>query len=467
MPISKFGVKDYQLSEGERWLCFCALFFFGFTAAFNLFKASPAIAFIGADLGFSDANLGFIMSSYAIAAAVLAYPGMLIMQRIGVKASVIISGAIMLLGSLIVCVAPDSAWFLVGRAIEGCAYGLICVIGPNIMPRLFPLKRQGLVMGIWSLWIPVGTIIAFFSASVIFEAMGWRPIWYISLIFEVIALVWMFISVKMPKINENELVESDVNRRKRPGRNFMFAGIMISVAFLVWVFVYVDNINTLYPTFLQQEKGLSVFDSSMLPNWIAIITIPFGILFGVLSDRWHARKYFVAIPYLVVALLMFFCAFTTGDDMVGPWIFCIVMGLCAAGIPMGTRSIIPVLCPSPKRTDFALATMAFATGVSQCFGSLASFSVDAIGWTANGMYVLAPLALVAALITFFCVKSDRKVAQIRAQEEAAELEGTIAVEKAAELEGNEELAEAARLEEAAEIAGDEELSEAMESQKTK
>lgn len=418
--IAAFGVQNRQLTQTERWICFSALFFFGFTAAFNLFKAAPAIAFIGADLGFDEAGLGYIMSSYAIAALVLAYPGMLIMQKIGIKASVLISCALMLLGSIIGAFAPNAALFLVGRAIEGCAYGLICVIGPNIMPRLFPLKNQGLVMGIWSLWIPVGTIIAFFSAPVIFESMGWRPIWFISLTMEVIALVWMFVSVKMPQVPENELVDGDVSRRKKPGKCFMFGAIMMSVAFLAWAYVYVDNINTLYPTFLQQVKGMSVFDSSMLPNWIAIITIPVGILFGVLSDKLSARKYFVAVPYLIVALLMFFCAFTPGEDLVGPWTFCILMGVCAAGIPMGTRAIIPVLVPDPKKTDFALATMAFATGLAQCMGSLASLSIAEIGWTANGQFILAPLALIASLIVFICVKSDRKVLAIRKQEEADE-----------------------------------------------
>lgn len=421
ISLAQYGVQQRQLTPTERWVCFSALFFFGFTAAFNLFKAAPAIAFIGTDLGFDPAGLGYIMSSYAIAAAILAYPGMLIMQKIGIKASVLITGVLMFLGSLIVCFSSNQAVFLVGRAIEGCAYGLICVIGPNIMPRLFPLKNQGLVMGIWSLWIPVGTIIAFFFAPIIFEMSGWREIWYLSLILEVVAIIWMLVSVKMPKINENEIVAGDVTKKRVHGKNYMFGAIMMSVAFLVWAYIYVDNINTLYPTFLQEVKGLSIFDSSMLPNWIAIITIPVGILFGVLSDKWNARKYFVAVPYLVVAVLMFFFAFTPGEDMVGPWIFCIVMGVCAAGIPMGTRAIIPVLAPEPKKTDLALATMAFATGVAQCLGSFASLAVAEIGWTANAMYILAPGALIASLIVFICVKSDRKVlAERKAEQDAGE-----------------------------------------------
>ena len=110
--IATFGVQDRQLTDRERWLCFSVLFFFSFTAAFNLFKASPAITYIGADLGISDANIGYIMSFYSIAVLVFAYPGMLFMQRIGVKASVLITSALMLAGSTLGLVATTAGVFL-------------------------------------------------------------------------------------------------------------------------------------------------------------------------------------------------------------------------------------------------------------------------------------------------------------------------------------------------------------------
>ena len=47
--VSRYGVQSRQLNSTERWLCFAALFFLGFTATFNQFKAAPAIQFIGAD----------------------------------------------------------------------------------------------------------------------------------------------------------------------------------------------------------------------------------------------------------------------------------------------------------------------------------------------------------------------------------------------------------------------------------
>lgn len=424
--VSRYGVQSRQLNSTERWLCFAALFFLGFTATFNQFKAAPAIQFIGADLGMSVEMLSQIMGVFSIAGMLLAFPGMFVMQRLGIKFSIVVTSALQLAGSLICVFAPDTALFLAGRTLEGVAYGLICVIGPNIMPRLFPLKDQGLCMGIWSQWTPVGVVIAFFTAPMIFDAAGgaalafsWRPIWYVSIVMEIVSIVWLLVSCKMPAIPENELVDGDPSRRKKPGRNYMLAGFVVCAFFFVWVFDYVANINTLYPTFLQNVKGLNVFDSAMLPNWTALISIPLGIAFGVVADRLNFRKWMIAGGYLLVALCMAFFYFTPGTDMTGPWTASILMGLCGALVPTGTRAIAPVLVPEPKKTDLVLATMAFATGVAQVVGGyIVSPLVASVGWQANAQFVLAPLAVIAAVAVIVFVKSDKKISEVRAEERA-------------------------------------------------
>ena len=424
--VARYGVQGRQLNAKERWMCFAALFFLGFTATFNQFKAAPAIQFIGSDLGMSMDMLSQIMGVYSIAGMLLAFPGMLVMQRLGVKFSIVITSVLQLVGSLVCVFATDTTLFLLGRTLEGISYGLICVIGPNIMPRLFPLKNQGLCMGIWSQWTSVGVVIAFFTAPMIFEAAGgaavafsWHPIWYVSIVMEVVSIAWLLASCKMPAVPENELLDGDPTKRKRPGKNFMAAGVVVCAFFFVWVFDYVANINTLYPTFLQNVKGLGVFDSAMLPNWTALISIPLGIGFGVAADKLNFRKWMIVVGYVLVAVCMAFFYFTPGSDMSGPWTASIVMGLCGALVPTGTRALTPMLVPEPKKTDLALATMAFATGVAQVVGGyVVSPTISAIGWQANGQFVLAPLAIVAAAAVVVFVKSDRKVYEVRRRERA-------------------------------------------------
>ena len=130
MSISSYGVLDRQTTNTERWVTFAALFLFGFTASCNLFKASPVMTVIGGDLGLDAGGLGLIMTFYSIAALVMAFPGALVMRKIGVKAMVVISCAIMVCGTAISAFSSDSGMFLAGRAIEGIAYGLICVCSP-------------------------------------------------------------------------------------------------------------------------------------------------------------------------------------------------------------------------------------------------------------------------------------------------------------------------------------------------
>lgn len=421
MSISSYGVLDRQTTNTERWVTFAALFLFGFTASCNLFKASPVMTVIGGDLGLDAGGLGLIMTFYSIAALVMAFPGALVMRKIGVKAMVVISCAIMVCGTAISAFSSDSGMFLAGRAVEGIAYGLICVCGPNILPRLFPRKQMGLAVGIWSQWIPCGTIIVFFTAPLVFEATGnWQGIWFVTLALGIVALILLIALVKMPQKNENEIVAGDASIVAKPGKQFFASAALVCVVFFIWVFVYVVNINGMYPTFLQDVKGMSVFDSSMLPNWLAIITIPLGIVAGLVSDKFAIRKKALVTFYVVTALIFFFLAFTPGEDATSSWAFCIIMGVCASFIPTYTRGITPLLCTDSFKCDMALCLMAFFTGAAQVCAVFASMSVAAIGWFANAQFVLAPLCLVAAVAIAIVVKDDKKVVEIRKQEEEAD-----------------------------------------------
>ena len=421
--ISKYGVLDRQTTPTERWLTFAALFLFGFTASCNLFKASPVMTVIGGDLGLDAGGLGLIMTFYSIAALVMAFPGALVMRKIGVKAMVVISCAIMICGTAISAFAADPGVFLAGRAIEGIAYGLICVCGPNILPRLFPRSQMGLAVGVWSQWIPCGTIIAFFTAPLVYEATGsWQSIWFVTLALGIVAFILLLVLVRMPQKNENEIVAGDASIEAKTGKQFFSSAAVVCAVFFIWCFVYLVNINGMYPTFLQEVKGMSIFDSSMLPNWLAIITIPLGIAAGIISDKFAIRKKALVVFYVVVAIIFFFLAFTPGTDTTSSWAFCIIMGICASFVPTYTRGITPLLCTDSFKSDMALSIMAFCTGLAQVCAVFASMSVAAIGWFANAQFVCAPLCIVAAVISAFAVKDDSKVVALRKQEEQEDRE---------------------------------------------
>ncbi|MBC2890238.1 MFS transporter [Gordonibacter massiliensis (ex Traore et al. 2017)] len=419
LSTARYGVLDRQLNNKERWLCFWALFLYGFMTSFMLFKASSVLPYIASDLSIASGDVGMVMTSFSIAGLILAYPGAWIMRKVGMKFSVMIVVVISIIGTALGCVATTSEMFLVSRAIEGVSYGLFSVMGPNLMPRLFPLKKLGLVMGVWSLWMPVGSVCAFVITPLMFDAFGWHSVWYVAVALQIVAGVVLFAFMKLPKIAENEIVDGDPTKKRDTSKNFVFAGLMMQVAFTVWCFVYLANINGLYPTFLQEVKGLSVFDSSMLPTVLALVTIALGTFAGIVSDKLSSRKTFAVVAYAVVAVTMFTIGFTEDpNDMASPWATMFIIGVCGSVLPMATRSIVPVLCPDPKKTDYVLATMTFVTCVAQVFGVAASQSVQALGWNGNAVFVLGPLSMVAAVIVLVFVTSDRKATAALREAEA-------------------------------------------------
>lgn len=426
MMTVNYGVADKQLNENQRWMSFCCLFFFGFSTVYALFKCGPVIVDIGKAFGMNLANVGYINSVFAIAAVVFAFPGAYIIRQFGVKSSLLVTALISLLGTLIGLFAPSAGMLVFGRFLEGAGFGLIAVIGPNVMIRLFPQERLGLVMGVWSLWVPVGTIIAFFTGPGIYIRWGFKGLWWVSVVLGVIMTLWLVASFRLPAVAENTIVRGDTSKAKSLNKkDYVGSALLIMLAFTFWAFVYAGVINQFYPSYLQEIKGFSVFASAMVVNLTAIITIPAGIVFGLISDRTHTRKWFVAIPFAILTIMLFTFAFSYDKGKAAPWIFAVLLGLCAGGLPMGTRSIVPILVSDSTKVDYVLATMACTTGIGLLgpgiYGSLAA----SVGFHTAALVLLGPCCVLACIMVL-AAKSDRKVIEENAAPCAEEQEKPMA-----------------------------------------
>ena len=103
--------------------------------------------------------------------------------------------------------------------------------------------------------------------------------------------------------------------------------------------------------------------------------------------------------------------------MVGPWIGTVLVGLVGGVVPACTYSIIPLLAATPKKTDFALATLSFFTaGGKVLAGALVSPTLVAIGYQMNAQIICAPMAIVIAVLVWVFIKSDKAVSALRQQE---------------------------------------------------
>lgn len=428
--LQQWGVLDRQLTPSERWMTFAMILLVAVLAALNMFKASPAIQYIASDISMPKNMISQIMGAYSIPAVVFAYIGMWLGQKLGFKFSALISVILMACGTITCLFVTDPNMFLAGRIFEGCGYGIIAVVGPNAIPRIFPQKNIPLSMGIWSQWITFGTVVSFIFAPMLFNLGGgvqvpfsWHAIWIAAVVIEVITAILVVLFIKMPAVNENTIVEGDVNKKLVKGKNFMGGAIAVSVAFVVFAYLNVVAFNTMYPSFLQQTKGLDVSLSSWMTMIASILGAIIGIFCGVIAAKRHWRKSFIVIGYIVWAVIAFFCLWTPGNDMIGPWIGVIVYGIPLGFVPTCTRALIPRLVVDSKQLDFALSTMGFLMALGKVLGGyFVSPTIMAVGYTGMAQYTLAPMCIVAAIIVILFVKSDKYLDELRAKEQQESLE---------------------------------------------
>lgn len=412
---SGYGVSERQLTNKERWVSFWVLFVFGFACVYQWNSPAPILGNLAEAYGMTPASMGWIMSIFNLAGIIVVYPGAWIMRNVGVKTSILVTAVLSIAGSIAALLATGPATLLAARALQGCAFGLISVIGPNIMPRLFPAEKLGLVMGIWSQWVCPGIALAALTGPMLFNGYGPQSIFVLALVLQIVTTVGVILFVKMPAVPENVLAmrnassAAEAAKAKKATKSYAAAAFLVGFCFLAWCTVY-PTFNSFYPTFAQETKGMPMEIAAMTTLVAALATVPTGIIFGVVADKIKQRKWMLVIGYLCLMFAYGTVLWSDDPSQMSAWVSIIFLGgICAGLIPTMTRAIIPILAVDPTKTDYALTGMALVTNIG---GFLAAF----FGTIAAGTsYLFAarvfclPLIAVAAVLIIFFVKNDHKL----------------------------------------------------------
>lgn len=415
MKCWHWGIQDKQLTSRQSRMVLAVMFVFGLMTMFGLVRVAPVLTVLQQEFDFELANVGLIQTFYTLAGVILMFPGTWIMRKIGVKVTIVGACSIATIGAIIGVFAIDQASLLASRALEGVGAGIIMFMGANVCTRIFPKKKLGIAMAVWSIWAPAGAFLAFFVAPFLFETFGWRSLWLATAIVYAVCLVWLLMSFKLPKVNENEITvqnmkqeayDQDSNSNTKTSRKMLASSIIMAGSFFVWGLVFGGSTNSFYPTYLMEVKGATLYEANFLPSLISLFTLPLGILAGFLSDKIGTRKWFVVFSYLAMAVVMAFFGWSESPGMISVIVFIIGMSIFSSCIPMGTRAAIPDYTPDPKISDYLLTTMVFVANLGQSCSVFFGATVAAVGWAGAGLYLLAPCCLVAGLATLFFCKND-------------------------------------------------------------
>lgn len=407
--ISQWGVADRQLTNAEMWISFFVMFVFGIICVYQYMMVTSILPQIVESFGTDVSNGGMMMSVFSIIGIIIAYPCTFAMHKIGVKITLVATGVLSVLGTLICIYAGDFSILLVGRTLQGCGFCLMSVIGPNVVPRLFPSNRVGTGMGIFAVWFPIGLMIANLSVPQLFAVGGWTIPFWTSAVAQIILVILIITLFKLPLVPESMLaMEGHGEARKiSKGKLYFGAALVVGFTFIGFEIAYYSY-NDFYPTFLQGQ-GLSIAAAALPATVGALLNIPCGIAAGVIVDKFKCAKILTIASFLVIAACFITITWMGEYNAALMWVSAILLAVIPwSVIPVTLRVLIPSLCPDTKKCDWALTGMTVGTTLGGFGAGFFPAIVAAMGTYHMAACVIA-IVPIAMAVVFFFIPSDRKL----------------------------------------------------------
>jgi NNP family nitrate/nitrite transporter-like MFS transporter len=346
--------------------------------AFGLQVVPPLMTSIMTEFGISNAEAGLLMSFVLLPGIILSIPVSIAMERYGARVTGGIALVCVVISSFMTATANSFTALLLARLILGIGGSLILIVTPAIVPQWFSKEELGRAMGIFSVSMPLATIIAFPTAGTLAVTYGWRSSFYLSLVIGVIATVVYVLIVR----------DGPMSSR---GGGFTglsaFKNLEVWKVGIIWLFFNgaILSFNTWAPTLLIDFKGFTPVEASFyasLMSWISFFAIP---LYGTLSDRLGKRKVFIVAGAAILCLTEIAAAYSSGVILI---MVIVAIGLVSAMLP-GNIQTLPSEILGPSKAGIGFAVL----GICGNIGMAATQPIAGMILDASGSYSLSILSM--------------------------------------------------------------------------
>jgi len=370
------------------WVILAVVYLASVAAPLNQFKVPPIMPVLMQELGIDLARAGSLMSVIALVGLILALPAGILLQRIGPRASGLLALGFMAAGAALGALAGSYNNLLASRIVEGVGIGLIGVIAPATIAMWFPLARQGVPMGIWATWVPVGSVLMYNLAPALAAARGWQAVWWLGAGFALVTMLLYALLMRRPPATEPAAGQG------RPGLDLRAALANRDIWLLALAFACFNlaliGLATFYPTFLVEVRGYPLSQAAFVASIATLVVLVSAPLAGVISDRIGSRRLVVALPFLVLAVLFIFPFRVSGWQITAVMV---VQGLAAGAIATATFAAAPEVMRKPQWAGLGLAVILVGQNLGQLIGPvLLGELIGRVGWVAAG-YALIPICL--------------------------------------------------------------------------
>lgn len=333
-----------------------AAFLAGVMATIVQFSIPPILPILKEQYQVTYTDSALLMSLFALTTVLSAVPGGFIVQRYGVRKIGLLGFCFLFIGILTCWIANSFSIILLGRIIEGIGFGLISVAAPSAIGQNVPTKMISVAMGIWSTWIPVGSLIMFLFAPNFVLHFKMDIYWVLMMI--LLVLSFLFYAMVIPKqvsVQSKDGVES-VNSRKLEkveilseikNKNIWWTAL----AFTSFTFAFF-SFNTWISTYLTETSSMNLAVATLIPSLVAFLTMTSNVYSGLLLNKWGNHLLIFLVPPLFFILV--WPIFTTASlpILIGN---AVILGLFSGFIPTIVFASAPLMAKRKETIGIAMS----------------------------------------------------------------------------------------------------------------
>lgn len=201
MPLAATAPRGAKAPR--RWAVFVVLAATAALTILDVSKVGVALPAIQESTGGSGTTVQFMLVGYTLAYAVVLLPAGRVGDVLPRKAVFLVGGAVFLAASVICALAPDIAWLIGGRLLQGAGAGILMPQVLGLIQRIFPAEERSKPLAAMAAMISATSLFGPVLAGVVMQLVGgaesWRALFWINVAVGAVVLPIAAIIVREPE----------------------------------------------------------------------------------------------------------------------------------------------------------------------------------------------------------------------------------------------------------------------------
>lgn len=408
--------KKAEINQsGRAWMVAIIAIIASILISVNNNKLPATSSLVIPALGIDTTSMSFLMSLNGYVGFILAFIAASIIMKFGSKKSTLMVLICAIVGAIVSAAAPTYELLVVGRLIEGVGYACIGTVIPVLFSEWFPPNKRGVPMGVFSVWVPLGSMFIMGTSGFFFNVSDpttYRNVfWFVVVLLAVIIVAWV-VAVRNPEVSYLEQEADSSAEKPKVSEGFKSLSCWVAmIAFAAFSLgtACVMNFETLY---MVQTMGMDQATANGTFNIANICVVIGGIVIGFVMNKvtGNTGRLVILTVGSAVQAVGFALAYTVPGALLTPWL--VMFGLANGVVPAIFFTMVAEIAPRPQLASVSSTLMS----LGQCVGGILFAFVGAIvtsaGWAAcTGLLTVTGIVLFAGSFALLILLKRRDAAK--------------------------------------------------------